>query len=760
MSNPQLLPHEAQIPSNMGQPRQGPPNQNTMPTKGHQQFLCDPQLAQFTLIKGDHPSWKEVEPEQVHISLNNLRRELERIQSKNEPVTNTLNEITSINARATVTGLVNNENKELRKLNPNLKWTLAGIELKWRLYNHRGTKKQLRRIDVILQTEAHPLMKIGKPAVNAAVMGFDSQDPLRSGKANGAMQEQHPRSQMPNEGHDQGPKMKNNINPNATQNPHFNQPPPPPPPPPPMDPNMMQHMPNQPPPHGPRNGNPNPHSMGQHVQHERQPNIQHQSGPHTGMRDGGGRVPPIEVIDPFTRQQQKAPKKVPGEFPRELDDFEGDSDSSDTHSLTAESTDEGYNAVRGRSRSVNRNKSKSRTQSGWRSRSRGRVEKMYKEKMPHSQMRSEFYPPPLGEHSRKSSKPQTPKSSSGNLAPNIKISVNTTATPTNAGENDREQARGRDGRRSHDDNNSRDRPRERSDDRRWKDYEREYKRSSYDTSASTSPRQSFTKFEKATSQPMSRHSSGYSETLLSQDTSSTQSVVDGSVFDEPIHGRRKSRHHNSIDGHRPNSPTATWRRSNENVYHHFDRRANDCEDADDYPENHHRVYRRSNHGRPVLHQGDTFHDGEHWGSDQDSSIASWPQVGHVPGHRGSMGFPNPFNTSQFPSQRSPKYIEHHSEPAYSYYASQKALPEPQMQQDAFNMHEMERIFQAGVEAINNKERNAFNHIRSSRRPLGRSNTLNGGGHPKPVDAWSNPSYPADQRTPATLPDGRVVYLHI
>jgi len=484
---------------------------------------------------------------------------------------------------------------------------------------------------------------------------------------------------------------------------------------------------------------------------------------------------PVEILDPRVLKNQKAkPVNVPGHYQSETDsetdsDSDSDSDSSGMHSFSAESVEgDVLNLVNSRSRSVSRGSKKSRDQSRHRSQSRGgRVTKGYKEKGPRGNARVLFNPPPIGVHSGRSIKGHSPTSSNSHLPPPQQIHIQVNTAPPNTMDNDREHERERTG--SHSQPHAGDRhqhQRGRSADRhgqRSMDHGRPHSRLGYESnsprqSPAHSPRQSYSHLDKfPTTHPLSRTSSGdrYSDTAsYVDDSSSVRSFGGDSVFSEQL-PRSSNRRHTDLDMSKPYNTSGTeysapfpgYRSSHDRITSEgrvrptLGRRA--THSVSDYPTSHHQPVRH-HRGRAAVHNYDAGRS-----SDDDNSTATWPPRTRSIRHHPRPQDPNPFDALRYPAQRS-----------LPYYPTPKALPEAPSRQDPFDMHEIvEATVEATVEALREKNMNAYEHIHRSRQrqPLVRSNT---------VDAWANPTYQpgADSHRSglqkAVLADGRSVYVDV
>ncbi|KAF2786083.1 hypothetical protein K505DRAFT_380493, partial [Melanomma pulvis-pyrius CBS 109.77] len=205
----------------IGQPRQGQqPAQNSSQARGIQtsqpsldQYAnYDPQIALWTVKKGKHLHWRDVKPQQQHVSFQSLQDELDQVRRGDVSVKRKLNQIPSESARDIVNDLVDEQNQILWRWNQNIQWTIAGIELDWKSLNRR--EQQLKSIDIILKTEQRGLSQDGIAGRAKNVIprdAYDFQDPIRLGRLHGVSQDQQ-FHQVNNPVQNQGPNPKNTQN--------------------------------------------------------------------------------------------------------------------------------------------------------------------------------------------------------------------------------------------------------------------------------------------------------------------------------------------------------------------------------------------------------------------------------------------------------------------------------------------------------------------------------------------------------------------
>lgn len=148
-------PGQNQMPQNPSQQRPGP-NMPQKPAQGQpsqNQFSYNPQLAIFIFEKSKNAeSWDDVEPEEQHIPLPDLKNQLNKYRRKRGNVKASLDEISSATIRRLINELVEVENRKLWDLNKALQWKIASVETEWRQVNK--LKRQIKRVSVLLETEA------------------------------------------------------------------------------------------------------------------------------------------------------------------------------------------------------------------------------------------------------------------------------------------------------------------------------------------------------------------------------------------------------------------------------------------------------------------------------------------------------------------------------------------------------------------------------------------------------------------------------
>jgi hypothetical protein len=481
----------------------------------------------------------------------------------------------------------------------------------------------------------------------------------------------------------------------------------------------------------------------------------------------------VEVMDPHTRQQQKAkPRHVPGAFQGEFDDDDDDdestSSSSGSQSLTTEELDGGIMNLTRRpsqsSRARTQSRGRERDLNRKRSQSIGVMPRVHRDKSSRGRSTtSPFAPPPIGKYSGVTSSHHSPKTSHGQLPaqPAIHISVNT-ANPT-IKDHDHDRSR----RRSSihvSDHHDRQRSLERSHRRQSVHHEAEFRRPSHDMPSQYSPRQSFDTIQKMVAGPHipSRTSSADydNNTFYSDDNSSVRSFGGDSIFSEQPQ-RRNSHRHSVVEGHMPHVPSAPFRRSDEGAIQRiqphldFDRRPRHQHTVSDYPVAHHHSSRRHrNHS--IVHPDALNHGDDPWSVyDDGDSTVSWP-----PKSSRRSTAPNPFDTAHYPPQPQ-RSMSYSTEPPRGYYPTPKALTDPSTH-DPF--HNMKEAFEPELDGWGRKNVDAREHIhrtQTQRPPYRRSRT--GRGSLSGYDNWANPTYPVSagrrsSQVPAQLADGRVVMV--
>ncbi|KAF2659661.1 hypothetical protein K491DRAFT_151773 [Lophiostoma macrostomum CBS 122681] len=768
-----------------GQGRQANPT-----SKGNQgpqkpiNIQYDPKLANWAWKKGKyHDSWKDVRPEKVPVSLENIRQDLARLDKKPYSIQRTLKDIPSDNARAAINTLIASENQALSLHNRNLEWKIVGIELEWQSLNRKH--RQLRGIDIFLETESRPGTQANGVKSKPPMHNMDPHEIVFIDEPVGMSHEKPFRAQGVHQGQNAGQAFKKSQtqDPNMGGTQHFlpaqasaqgpvSGPPQPPPPPPIMPQQNVQQ--------GISGGPPQVHMLPQQQkqqQQQHQSQSQHQNNlgqqhhkinqqpqhtmpthipsgaMHPGMQNVQPQFVPVENLNPHVLKQQKAKQKsVPAQY---VSDSESSSDSLSDASYSAESMD-GFNVVN-RSRSRSQGKKKTAEYGILRDPSRGRTQQAYNEKSSHGRVQSEVGRPPLGKYNGKSSQNQSPRSSHSNLPPQqIHIEVNTASTSKDQAEKGpRNNARGRAQERTRE--QSSPRPHERHHHNRSHDFEREH-RHSHDRSMSRSPKQAYSKFEKFARGHIPRPEStdrGSGSFYDDEDDSSIESSADGSVFSQSPrsgHGHRGSRQYDEVWGRVQDMSQGHYRSSNEEIHPAFDPRKQRHHSPSEMPAHPPRHQRHPGSRHSVRHsEGRRGRDGG-WSDDADI-VPNWPPSPRGVSRRNS---PNPFDSVRYPAQHSHSYVEPPLEHTYPPFATPapKALPQ-HARHDSFDV---DKIFQAGLESLNEKNRNAAEHIHSTRqrRPLGRSATY---------DPWANDvQYPGGhsrQRQSVTrLPNGQTMYATI
>jgi hypothetical protein len=268
--------------------------------------------------------------------------------------------------------------------------------------------------------------------------------------------------------------------------------------------------------------------------------------------------------------------------------------------------------------------------------------------------------------------------------------------------------------------------------------DRVVKQRSHKRSPSSSPRLSYDKIEQASAPSMSRGSSTdtYSDAVFTDETTSTFSVADDSVFSEP---QKASHTQFDVNDRKPLISRGWHRQADDMVYQ--DTSAHVVRDVDPRAVRHHPVdglannhlqSSRHHRSRPITHSPNMVHD--RWHDDHDY-IASRPPRAHRPSvaaHRNSVQVPFPSEHDRYAPTRSVSYV---SEPTQNYYSTPKTLPYPRDQPDVFEPN-------PSFEPFQEREMDAYTHIQhSQRKPLHRSNTTGGRVPSRSVDPWANRDYP-------------------
>jgi hypothetical protein len=383
---PQAFNQQRQTPN--AQPAKGPQGpQSTQSSSSN----YNPQLALWSLEKAkSNDSWADVKPQQQHISLEELRDELEKFKHKDLTAKRVLDDLKSPNCRKQINTLADNQTKELQKTNKTLKWILGGILPEWRWADRRKKERLLVRVQVILQTVPSGLIEpqVPKPAGGG---GAGNPAGTQQSKQPGNMAGQQQQGNMQNQGPNMGQQPKNipQQGPhNMAQSQQFDQRLPPPPidnhgsgnilPPPPFATGhpvhgghglMDGHLP-PPPAHG---------GQGQSRPHQTQKKFMPGAFPEPfGMRQG---QPPITVNNAhYIHKHKSKPKAHRGERSGgSSSEWTSETDSSGTESFNVHSVEGDYGEVRqghrGRSKREGRAKKTThrRVQSRIRSRSTGKA---------------------------------------------------------------------------------------------------------------------------------------------------------------------------------------------------------------------------------------------------------------------------------------------------------------------------------------------------------------------------------------------------
>ncbi|KAF2997116.1 hypothetical protein E8E13_004312 [Curvularia kusanoi] len=629
----------------------------------------DPQLALFTFERqrGDE-SWADVEAEQQYVNAQDLLSDVKKFQRNKTTVKRVMEDITSSNARRLINELVEEQNQTLMAINRTLRWTIASIDIKWKPISRN--KKQLQRINVILQTE--PSGYDDPNTVKATAMGpkaqhahqgqtFAHQSNQGSHEVPQLQRNPPPPSAQISMGHQQSTVQPTRIVQHHGQS-HLSQgaPPPPPPPPPAGASNFHSHPPPPPPPPGASNlPHPPPPPPGTAINMPRQtmpgqqqprmmPGAFPEANPRPIIRQA---QPTVNIVDPSVLRKQK---KVQDRY--DESDSESDSNSDDWESETGDSASDRFRIrhvdhgefahigkpKRGRSRHSSRskksrhNKSLSKTRS--RSRSRARTETFKKR---HGSDRIE--PPPMGKYSPVSSKHSSPRSSKQHI--HIHIPTATNEKPTRANERIRRDSHGTSS----------------------PDYRK----------------------DKYSAEPMSRGNSWdrHSGTASFNDNSSIH-TADDSVFSEPEHHGRRSRHHSDIIDHSPKMRSRNLPPRQENV--HYPHPSHIYDNVESHP-------RRSAYPAPVDYprdprQHNMYHDEPLYAPRPSAHRRSSVQTPHS----------NPFDTTRHPPRllRSTTYAPELHDSMYGHREQRYLSDRPS--QDGVNLDEL-------VDAIE--------QLKDKRRPL-------------------------------------------
>lgn len=168
-------PHQTQYPGPM--PQQHPNAGQQRHTVGTQQSfgqnmpgetqdsipdtIQGPHLVSFVLEKPRNAtSWEDVVPEQQHVAVHDLNKEVHKFRRNNNSVTKALKQISSPNCRRIVNELVEQQNVALAKLNPALEYRIVSVV---NTFRERATltrrETQLVRVDIILEAEESGLQR-------------------------------------------------------------------------------------------------------------------------------------------------------------------------------------------------------------------------------------------------------------------------------------------------------------------------------------------------------------------------------------------------------------------------------------------------------------------------------------------------------------------------------------------------------------------------------------------------------------------------
>lgn len=251
----------------------------------------NPLLVAFVMEKPRNAtSWEDVVPEQQHVTVHDLKKEVHKFRRNQNNVQRALKEISSPNCRRIINELVEAQNAILTEHNPAMEYRIVSIVNKFReraYLTHR--EKQLVRVDIILEAEDSGF-QAPKTGAGTATSGFapaQQQMPQQRPQP----QHQHPPPPPPPPPPGMGPPPLNVVAPPPVES--YRQPPlpqgsahmpmhsqqaqPPPPPPPPSGARhgqvpMDRPAPTGPPPPPPANGRVHTATPGPHV---RQPPMQH-----------------------------------------------------------------------------------------------------------------------------------------------------------------------------------------------------------------------------------------------------------------------------------------------------------------------------------------------------------------------------------------------------------------------------------------------------------------------------------------------------
>ncbi|USP81857.1 uncharacterized protein yc1106_09131 [Curvularia clavata] len=278
-----------------------------------------PLLVSFILEKPRNAtSWEDVVPEQQHVTVHDLKKEVHKFRRNHNSVKKALNEISSPNCRRIINELVEEQNVALAKLNPAMEYRIVSVVNKFRERNSLTRRERhLVRVDIILEAEDSHFQ-----ATRMGVeMSSNEPDHSRTREDNGQPQVQshinHPnqhmlaQQQMPQQRpqhhvpHNMGPPQHSEalrVQPPLSQGnnmPMNGQHPPPPPPPPHIGggTNGQAQMPGPPPP--PPIGGGRPAMSGPHMQ---QPSMQQ---------------PPMQQ-PPMQHRSAQGLSRMPGSYPEAM----------------------------------------------------------------------------------------------------------------------------------------------------------------------------------------------------------------------------------------------------------------------------------------------------------------------------------------------------------------------------------------------------------------------------------------------------------
>ena len=650
----------------------------------------DPQLALFTLEKPKTAkSWEDVEPEQQHVTLQDLQNELNKFRRNRGSVKRALNEITSANCRRLINELVEDQTKELWKYNKTLQYRIASVEVEWRSINRR--ERMLKRVQVILETEPSGFQDTTLMRANSFNTGnnYAAHDPNKAPKQNSMPQiqqfqgqtvnpaqflAQQPRSNLPHQPHPMGQMQHLDQQPMRIPPPpnqgHGGAPPPPPPPA--QAQGFGQSAGGAPPPPPPASQYPSLQSFapGRAMPGTFPEPIQI---PLPGLRQG--QVPPFETMDRAFLREQKSRHKDRHSSSSSSSESDWESDSNESSSICIQDlTDEPveYNVAGQRRRGRSRHSTKSkrsqrlRSQSKMRSRSQSRsrsrppvIVEPYREKSRRRRNSTVYDRSPSGKYSPVSSSPTSPRSSRPEIPP-IHIHMNT--------------------------NNTTEDMRERR------------------TSMVTSPT-SFYKHKRITEkidtgEPMSREGSWDRASGTASFGASSGYTAEDVVFDAPI--RRLSLSHSHGHGR-----TKSYSRPQQEGFHHSRPSHDLYDDMDRRPMMKHSL--PDNYPHPITttsphHIRESYFD-EH--AFATSTSATRPPLPH---RRNSVQVPttNPFASAHFPTKplRAMSYTTDVLDAGYS-FPPRRAIADRAISDRAVSEHE-ERIHLQDVA-------DALEHIKESRR---------------------------------------------